>query len=381
MSSSQEQTTLLNLIAYIYDAALDENLWTGVAPQISRAFNAHSTAVQLRDTKSGAIELLSITDNYDPKSLIRYQSYYGARDIWVQRATDIGLSTIVSSHDMVADDEFQRSEFYNDWCRENGDLFYIVGAMFPVIDGQVSGIGIHRGPKAGAFQALDKQSVAKFLPHLQRALQIRQRLTSVAVQRDAALEGLERSATAMIVADRSGRLLYASSAAEVLLRTGDGLGATRARVFANDRLCGQRLSSMIREAADTAANGGAGSGGVVAVPRSERLPLTVLVAPFRPARDGLGAPLPAAILFIRDPENPTARSLALQGLFGLTVAEAKVASILAEGRSMEEIVDAFHISRNTVRTHLKSIFAKTNTTRQAQLVALLLQSVAVLASS
>lgn len=107
----------------------------------------------------------------------------------------------------------------------------------------------------------------------------------------------------------------------------------------------------------------------------------MLVAPFRPARDGFGGALPAAILFIRDPEAPTAARSILQGLFGLTPAEAAVAAALAQGRSADEIAVAHRIALNTARVHIRNILAKTNTTRQAQLVALILGSVAGLAGA
>lgn len=125
----------------------------------------------------------------------------------------------------------------------------------------------------------------------------------------------------------------------------------------------------------------AAPGRALAIARDDRLPLTVLAAPFRPARDGLGAALPAAIVFIRDPERPTPMSLALQGLFGLTPAEAAIAALLADGRSVKDIAAQQRLSLHTARVHLKSIFLKTGVVRQAQLVAMILRSVAAMNSS
>ena len=61
----------------------------------------------------------------------------------------------------------------------------------------------------------------------------------------------------------------------------------------------------------------------------------------------------------------------LHGLFDLTPAEARVARGLAAGMSVEEISLKGAISRETVRTQLKGVMAKTATTRQADLVRLL----------
>jgi DNA-binding CsgD family transcriptional regulator len=66
---------------------------------------------------------------------------------------------------------------------------------------------------------------------------------------------------------------------------------------------------------------------------------------------------------------PTAE--VIQGLFDLTPAEAKVARAIAELQTVERIADTFGLSRETVRTQLKSVLAKTGVGRQADLTALL----------
>lgn len=61
----------------------------------------------------------------------------------------------------------------------------------------------------------------------------------------------------------------------------------------------------------------------------------------------------------------------LQRMFGLTVAETRLAMLLAQGEVPMEIARSRHLSRTTVRSQLAAIFAKTQTRRQAQLVSLL----------
>jgi DNA-binding CsgD family transcriptional regulator len=61
----------------------------------------------------------------------------------------------------------------------------------------------------------------------------------------------------------------------------------------------------------------------------------------------------------------------LVALFDLTAAEARVASRLVEGQSVTAIARAFGVATSTVRSQLKSIFGKTGTRRQAEIVSLL----------
>jgi DNA-binding CsgD family transcriptional regulator len=57
--------------------------------------------------------------------------------------------------------------------------------------------------------------------------------------------------------------------------------------------------------------------------------------------------------------------------YGLTEAEARVAQRLAAGDPLDAIAGDLGIRLATVRNHLKQIFEKTGTHRQAALVALL----------
>lgn len=370
------------LIDAVYDAALDETLWPVLAARIAQAFASTSTgmAVQSQMPARRRVELLGFTANFDAAAIEDYRTHYWQRDIWAERGAKAGLGRVLASKDIISDAEFERTEYHFDWCRAR-DIYYVVGSVFPISGDEIGILGIHR-PKGGIpYDENDKARVGLFLPHLRRALQIRRRLTEPAIQRQAALEALERSATAMLVLGREGQLVYANRPADALLRAGDAIRAVGDRVVARDRAGAQRLSRLVREAADTAAGqAAAAGGGALSLPRGDRLPLTLLVAPFRPARDGFGGAAPAAILFIRDPEAPSPATAALRDMFGLTPAEAGIAGALADGKALDDIACIRRISLNTARSHLKSVLAKTGTDRQAALVALVLRSVATLAS-
>lgn len=63
----------------------------------------------------------------------------------------------------------------------------------------------------------------------------------------------------------------------------------------------------------------------------------------------------------------------LSSTFGLTPAETRVALALSEGTTPSGIAAGLNISRTTVAFHLRNIFQKTGSRRQAELVARLLQ--------
>jgi DNA-binding CsgD family transcriptional regulator len=307
-----------------------------------------------------------------------YTAYYWQRDVWANRAVELGMGCVFASKDLLSDASLERTEFYQDWVRKT-ETFYVVGSVFPTARDQVAVLGIHRERALGAYDERDKALVAEFLPHLRRALQLRHRLSHAALERRATIEALDRTGTATLVVTATGHILYANEQADVLLRQGDGIHAVSGKLRTRDRAASERLSLAIAEAAKTAAGRSAAVSEAQAISREDRLPLTLLIAPMRPAHEGFGMSVPTAIVFIRDLECPTPSSMVLRGLFGLTPAEAAIAAALAEGKSVEDIAAAHRISLNTTRTHLKSILAKTGTRRQAELVALVLRTVAVLA--
>jgi DNA-binding CsgD family transcriptional regulator len=61
----------------------------------------------------------------------------------------------------------------------------------------------------------------------------------------------------------------------------------------------------------------------------------------------------------------------LPALFGLSRAEVRLAAALHEGFSLSEIAEQLELSRETLRTQLRSVFDKTGTRRQGTLIRLL----------
>jgi DNA-binding CsgD family transcriptional regulator len=68
----------------------------------------------------------------------------------------------------------------------------------------------------------------------------------------------------------------------------------------------------------------------------------------------------------------------LKNRFGLTPAEVRLVLRLVSGDSLRSAAKALGIKYETVRTHLKSIFQKTATRRQAELVIVVIRALSEL---
>lgn len=185
--------------------------------------------------------------------------------------------------------------------------------------------------------------------------------------KDAALGALNLLAVGVVLVEDGGRILNANRVAQQILERCDGLSVSGGRLLA---AYGHDHTALGRSIA--AASAAVPTNGALACGRpSGRRPLSVVVKALRrhahPDRPGFAA------VFITDPEQEvSAEAQDFAGLYGLTPAEARLASRLVRGMSPAQAAGALGLTVNTVRTHLKRIFSKTETRRQSDLVRLLL---------
>jgi DNA-binding CsgD family transcriptional regulator len=79
----------------------------------------------------------------------------------------------------------------------------------------------------------------------------------------------------------------------------------------------------------------------------------------------------SALILLDLDAHPEPSPRTLQCLFGLTAAETQLAVELARGHNLLDIARSRRLSRTTIRSQLGALFVKTQTRRQAELVALL----------
>ena len=177
---------------------------------------------------------------------------------------------------------------------------------------------------------------------------------------------LDRLGCGCILVDANRRVLQLNEHASRYL--GKGLSIIQQRLHATHSGSNAILQRLITAmlAADPCFEVAPGS---VAIPRDEGHPLILRVAPVIGPAYPEGAKVAIALVDLEDcPELPDEP---LRAAFGLTPAEARLARQIARGDSLEDIAERHQVSLGTVRVQLKSLFQKTQTHRQAQLVSLL----------
>jgi DNA-binding CsgD family transcriptional regulator len=207
-----------------------------------------------------------------------------------------------------------------------------------------------------------------------RVLELSWELARERSARHALLDVLDQLPTAIVVVDADARPVMVNAAAEQILAMGDGMLVNGKRLEALWHAERVRLAQLIASAC-TAANGDpSGAGGHLTVTRPSGFrPFLVIVSPLpRAYRDRSGRPQPVAAVVIKDPQAEPHASAAsrreIAELYELTPAEGRLLNLILDDCGLFEAAERLGVSRNTARTHMKRIYVKTGTRRQAELV-------------
>jgi DNA-binding NarL/FixJ family response regulator len=185
---------------------------------------------------------------------------------------------------------------------------------------------------------------------------------------------LDRLAMGVVLVNTQGRALMMNRKAKEIAARKDGFQISK------DGLCqaakpaeSQAMVELIGKITEIAANDTWEGEMALSLTRPSMMqPLLLLVTPVGSAGGGANRPGGAAI-FISDPEDAVEISPdVLSRLYGLTNAEARVVKALCEGMTLETVAEELGVKVNTVRHQLKQIFRKTETTRQPELIKLVL---------
>lgn len=378
--------TTFALIEAVYSAAIDPAQWRFFVNALNRDLGGIEPVFYLADTKRAIIETLLVSDAWGDAFLGPYMAHYNALNPWTPSlATAPAVGEPISGDQIIADRQFKKTEFYGDFFRNWGGSGVI--GVVPFRDtGAFSVLGLHCSRRTLEREGTEiARLAARLSPHIACAFKISRQLQHGAAARASLELLLKRLADPALVVSSDLCVRYANRAAEELFRSRvlvlDPLGCIAAGAGERETKglqCALKaaLRSIVQKADPPQA---------VSLSRSaeadDSMPLLARIMPWRGGLDrsaeaaGPVPPIaaePEVLVLISDPAAGIhVRSRRLRELFGLTTAEARLAQAMARGTSLQGFAAAMGISEGTARVQLKSVFAKTSTHRQAELVALL----------
>jgi len=369
----------LPLIQRIYEATLDASQWQGFAQALSDAYAGAPTGIALQPFGSPVSEVIYRSRGFHDGFHERFADYAiqglpweeGRRKNFVGR---FGLTT-----EVISDERLRESTFYREWMVPQG-----LGPHAPIAhtialdDGYpAAALAIFPTPATGPFSASDLEFGDLLVPHLALGY----RLLAENRRHQALSDAIDRFPTGVSLLDARGHLLLANRGARQIFAQDDGIAIDGSAVRAGAAGDDAALRRAIAGAVEAAVAGRLIESAVLSVTRrSGRRPYVVLVGPLRPHSGDPTAGDAVVVLYVADLEQGVLRRReVLRELYGLTEAETQLVELLCQGSSLDEAAGARGVTLNTARSQLKQVFAKTHTSRQSELVRLVISGVGSIA--
>jgi DNA-binding CsgD family transcriptional regulator len=358
------------VVALIHEAGAAPERWSQALAGVVALVQATRASVMDIDAASNALLGLDHV-GHDPANAKVYADYYYAIDPTRALAVSTPALKAITTFESFPLQVRARHEYF-DFARRI-DIGDVIGASTPATSGQRSLLAVQRSVNASGFGAEEKQIFELIAGHVALAKRV-QRALGEAWAATAQLEAaLGKLAAAALIVDGDARVRHLNPAAIELMSRYPNIAFRSGKLLFTDAKLNAAVHSALRSAA-----------GPVARSAALRLPLgketgEILIAPLAPTHAGLSTwQVPLALLVVAIPAQDE-KSIAwrMRQLYRLTPAESQVAALLALGASVEEITKAKRISDATLRSHLRSIFSKTGTRRQAELVHLALRGAAL----
>lgn len=364
------------LIQLAYEALERPSAWQELLDGIVRL--THRTQGLLSIVYPGQpIYSVQVSSGAPPEALREYAVRWRGEDIWATRVDpfNVPVGKLLLSQEICPDEILEASDYYRQFLARYR-WHYGAGVRLSTQAHQIAVLSV-TGPKEhGPLNGVHVTLLNRVIPHLCRAVRIHEAMADLRQQSAAAIQSASRPDDGVVLTSAEGHVLYSNAAAGRIIDQADGLCLRGPYLVACDPADQRNLEDAIRNAAVISA-------GASAVPvrlpirrGSAGLPYLVLVQPGSPIDPSLmSLTTPTALVTLIDPTQvPAIIDIGmLRQVFHLSVAEARLAEQLVAGLTPKGAAQTSGVTISTIRTQLRSLFAKTGCSRQSELVKLALR--------
>jgi DNA-binding CsgD family transcriptional regulator len=355
----------------IYDSAVSPESWSVALEQIAKLFRSQTASLHSRDLKT--MNGNAVSFGADAASIREYFEVWRHRNIFVNR-TKIWLpGSIETDQQIVERRDLERSDYFNDYMKRF-DADWVVRLSLLTEAGLHQSISLSRHRSVGEYGPSDIKLGEMLMPHLQRAARIGWQLHRANLSRFVSTELLEENPLGIVLLDWNGQVTFANRAAKSITARADAFTIRHGTIECFSSAANKEFRGLVGGALSQIDIFNAPRGGVMRLPRNSRLrDYVVAVGSLGSGASPFGRLASAAFVLITDPDSlPQTLSSMLQCVYGATPTEARLAEQLAMDNSVEQAAEILKIKVSTARWHLASLFKKTDTTRQTELIRLLL---------
>lgn len=325
-------------------------------------------------TQGASLEQIDLVDNnavihghvgVEDEAFQAYVEYYHTVSPRLSYTMNTPIGVPVSDLHMVPAGGRSRNEFY-DWVSGVTDCAYTLGLKLEHTVGRMTVIGLHHTDESALEDRGVKKRLLAFVPMLDQLNLSLKEFDRLQGATPFGLDMMDSLSSGIALLTTDGMIVDANRPMRDIL--------SKAALLASERGCLTSPHGDVAEQIATArqaAAGGTSQNLLLRDPLAGNLVCAFLPSLPRGTADEGDAPR-LVLLLVRGQERWDTTVEMLRGLFDLTPRESGVAAGLAQGKSLGQVAQDFTISPETARVHLRNIFAKTGTSRQGELIAMIL---------
>jgi DNA-binding CsgD family transcriptional regulator len=345
------------LVDAIYGTVFGEATWHDFLNKLSRILpDGRSTLFYHDSTRSKGT--FNLSSGFDADAVGKYGEYYSSINPWMPAAAVRKVGVGVVAEQMFSRDRLVKTEFYNDFWSKNGGES-AVGVTIVREKGRsflLSTLTSCPDPEANRHAA---DTLTNLAPHLRRAFRHFKSESGRKAIEEIGGSLFDAVDIGMVVVDNRGFIKSASSVGQKMINTGQCL---RVNVAGKIKVCEERADYLLSQMLDRSYQGPR-----VASCMVDAFKLTFVQVAKDPQSLYFQGPT-ITILMEQGNMMPMANREYFSKAYGLTAAETRALAGIMAGKSVDEIAHAAALSRETIRSQMKSLYAKTGTKGQLELL-------------
>ena len=357
-------------ITRVYDAALDAALWPAALEQVAGFVGGAAAMVFWQDALIATGQRFSSWGD-DPEYTKSYFAKYIAFNPLRAVQHLIPIGRIASISGIVGRRKMREGVFYEEWMRPQGYVDNVLTNLDRSSSSYAS-FAVARHERDGLVDALASRKMGLLAPHVRRAVLIGKLGDLRKNETEAWARLIDGMGASIFLIDAKARVVQQNRLGEAMLGEADVVGMAGGQLVSLDR----RLTKDFRDFQSLAAQADERIGVEgIALPLVGKAGRDYVVhfLPLRPAtkRPSFDDPRADAAVFIRRAEVDLRSGLQLLARrYDFTPRETDVLQAIVAVRGIPQVSSLLGISARTAKAHLHSVFAKTGTDRQADLIKL-----------
>lgn len=356
------------LLYRIHASSDSTNDWSDVLAMLRERMSARMATLSRHHFATGHGEVICEAPS-SPGFGVEYAEF-ASRNPWFLSSEEYAAGRVVAGEDLLSNRDLVKTDFYRGFLQPRGLLHSIAGVA--VRRGALMHyVTVLRGQDQPPFGEREKSGLRTVLEHLSLALGHRWKLRQSGDLVKVMMRVVDRHPHPCLLVDSEGRIVYGNRGAAPQAVRGVGLSVEGGALAAALPIDRPALRQAIRQVAAQAAleSGDAARAVTLSVPSAKHPSVVSVHAAGRVFDAESGEVAELVLVSARNPiVGHDLRTCTFVKHYSLSPAQARVGVMIVTGHSLADTARTLHVSDNTVRSHLKQVFQKTNTHGQMELV-------------